>query len=1528
MKKNLISAISLILTLVMLLGAFASCKNNGNTETDAETSGKTETTVGDTAEKSDSTESVESSEETTSAKESGSETSGDETVVGGDTDTDSKETDSAETTSENKTTETTEKADVSETESEKSPVIASKNDALIEAANSRANGVQAYFTDASRVYFTVENQEMSLNYARNKQVKQQVESLKNTKGASYIENTMDIFVRMSGAGTTFYASNSSQHAQVNLYRLGYYYYEALFEYQNFALEDFSMENEQKIDVNGQLSTARGVKKEYNNKTGEVTFTVTNTSDPYFVYGKNFSYATDSATGLIVTAKSTGTNDGMAIYIDTGKGYSETQRLDMVLIPDGEYHTYYVTLASCANYTGNLVGLRFDPRGDVGDSVTIQSISLGEALIDDLPMALSINRHFHVYSDKMHHAVQFAVTEKTENIAEIGMMTKIDANTVSKLIVVTSDSKTYDSLDAGFDWADVVAVAFDVTEAGVFGYILPDDEIAGKLKVELVDGVYVIEQTRTPSADGVDGVILPSIDTEKRDSYGHYVHADGVKNNGNDFYLGQRIYTDENHDFAEFLKETYFERNPIDEKRINVTGSAAGNASYAGYDAMRGIYVFKVATPGGGFTAPYDNPGKDYKANFKIRAKEDRGIYVMTLGTGGNLECAVLMDNQMMMLPVPIEVIKNFSEPNGERNLYNISDPTFSEAIVYIDLKENAMQEYTLINLYQNWGNYPLKQFSQIAYQMPYYHLSTGVTETNCILPWFQTDTVKKVNSSTLPDFRSMSAPFWKGQPQHNNCGTHQWLDYTSTEGGPYYVETVYNDIISHGPTYAELRWENISDDGKIKVTYTHMEMPQVDENRGYYTIEYEFLDELTIESFKDNFKFYTVGDNDPEGSYKKIGYLNESNECVVIDSNQDENAAPEYILGDECPYFSFFMMPDWDREYTGSEGYANVSFLIYTYDFVIGGEKQEHSFLIRNRKNKIELTLNISDTVTFKAGDKITINALLMPWGSQEYEDGITDPTTFPANYEYTDVVGADKDGNPIYYMDKNVRDVRENTLLNPLTVKSETDYVLESVYLPKVKSRDGKTAEFTLSGGENNVAVRIYGFNRLTAPKVEEFVDGRWQPYVLSSHQNPDAYGYYHYYDGYAVYYDEDGSYSYSFVTTMYDGAPRKFRISADTEFEGWPEEIEPEIEAGPLNVYDSPEKLASIMIDSDMFGKVETVNDDDGFYTSAYVKPGNPYNESYATFYSAPSDTFVSGQYLVIKYRVPSTNSGSVGNLEIFAASEPANAFNSGSFAHKLTADGEWHVDIIDLSKTPLVRFAPDENGNYCTRFVRIDVFNGNYKDPDLHVDFAYIGMDSDLTKICELEAENFEYLNYYENGVCYDLDVATATPVIKTYLDPSSGFTESTEIFGSVLDYLGTDKAGVGSNTQNGGIVTVGGGAKLDENGKLRLAGWCCVNGGIDRYVYSLDGGKTWSTCEGTPITAYDEIVDTAQNYSGSTFDDYEAARVNGRFQGTARLYIDLNNYIGQKVNIVFAAVPKNDTSTLVLLYYFENIECTIG
>ena len=1367
--------------------------------------------------------------------------------------------------------ETEAESKVEETETEKI-VLEGEHAELIELNNSLANGVQAYFADGDRSHFNMSNQEMTMSYSRRAGDSQLVSYIKNTKGASYIENTMDVYAKMSD-GSMHYASDSSKNASVNIYRLGYYYYEGLFEFQNFIPNSIDVEDATAINVK-KLSKLHDVSREI--LDDGVRIDVLSANDPFFVYS-GLKINADEQNVLILTAKATGNNTSLSVYFNVNQSgdFNESRRLSIALINDGEYHTYMLALNQNANYSGKLVELRFDMNGAVGDTLEISDISLGKAELGDIPTALSICRYFHVYSNKMHHEVQFAASKETSGIEELGMITKIDVDTVAKMIV--KDAKGEHSTIDGVDWASVQCVGFDIKDAGVFGYIIPDVAEAGNMTVAIEDGCYVIKQWIVPE----NNTLYPS---EKKTE------------NANDLFMGQRVYTDESHSFDELLRETFIELNPISEASVQIeAGSDSG--AFAGYDPLRGIYTLNIGTPAGGFYTPYNLPNKQYKVNFTITDDKalDRDIYIMTSGENGLLECAALLDSNLMMLPIPIEVIKNFSESNGERNLYNLDDPTFSEAILCLSLKSDTKYEYTVLNLYQNWGKFPLKQLSGIPYTAPFYHLSTGVTETNCILPYYTGGAMnrKGAKNNTLTDFRSMSAPFWKEQPQHNSCGAHSWLEYTDSDGVFSATENINNTITSYGPTYAEVKMDNLSDDGKIKVSYTHMEMPQTDENRTYYTMEYTVLEDLTIKDFRRDFQFYDVTDNDPIGVYKRVGYLNEQNEYAVASAVESGEAI--YRLGEECPYFSFFDMPDWDRNNTAAEGYSNVAFLVYNSEFIIGGVKSDVGFVIVNENNHVRISLDLGE-VTLKKGDTFTINAILLPWGSQEM-DG-----------KYDEV------------QDSNVRAVRENTLLNPLKATSDTDEIIESAYLPKIKSTDGKSATFTLSGGENNVAVRVYGFELLTAPKVEELVNGEWVEYVLSSKDTPDGAGNYHYYDGYSVYYDGNGTYSYSFVTTMNGGEARTFRLTASEAFTAWPEEEDKTIEREDyLKVYiDAVELNAAAQSAIQQFGAV-TLSEDNSYVT--FSAQGTEGAREAVVLVFSNSQNIETGKYVVIKYRVGADNSVKLDYIENFMSTTNKSPTAGDYAGFNVVEDGKWHVAVLDMSTVKPSIVKADSDGKYRIQYLRVDVFNNRLPE-DVTIDIAYVGIESDLETICRLNADEFDVIEHYHSGSGKKyLDTKTYRLYDKLYIDPSSGYTESKVAYGALLDSVNGQSVSSCFSASNKGM-TMKESYTANEDKTFTFAGWCGVDGGVARYVWSADGGKTWNDFTGEVKKAGSAIITAAQQRCGVTFADLELSKTNGAFQGSG-ITADLSAYAGQTVDLTFGAIPLSNENSIVLLYHFANV-----
>lgn len=1180
-------------------------------------------------------------------------------------------------------------------EAEKEPVheslLTGNYAALIENAYWLSNGVNAYYTNVSRSAYAIENQKMKLTYNFDPEKPQQVTALTTPGGKPYISDTMDVYVKMDD-GNTYYASKSSAPGTANIYRFGYYYYDVHLADQGFTNKtEFTNEKALRLEGFSQFrDTTEPVITD-----GVLTTTITSSVDPY-IYG-GIKFRTAEVNNLQLTMRTTNVSE-IQLYVKLGSDeYTDTRWVRLPVNTDGEWHTYNFALndLTIKDYSDNSTvnGLRLDFVGAGGDTVEIKDLKVNKVVTDNAP-PLYLDRTLHVYSDKMNHVVRICAMLDTSGIAEIGQITDIAADTVEKLIVKDAQGE-HTSLD-GVDWATAEYVAFDVKGAGIFGYILLKDASSGSVKVTLEDGKYRIVQYTTPK----NGTILaPQGSTE------------------NDFYMGQRIYTDLSHDFEAFRKAAFEERNPLSPENIKVDTEKSPLAAYAGYDAIRGAYKFTME-PESSFNTPYYQVwNKHYNLVFDITGDQhDRNLYVMTYAHGTCLENGVLLGEGDMLLPVPLEVCKNFAHEH-EEPLFDNGDDRYSETYFPMTLKTGETGHYSVLNLYQNWGNFPLKQISSIQFFAPYYHLSTGVSESNCIAPYY----VYQKDLQTLPDHRAMSAPLWSemedpangNQPQHTSGGYHYFLQYTDAEGKHYATDNTRNIINSYGPTYADIDMSYVTDDGKIKVTYNHMEMPQTDENRTYYQMTYEVLEDVSFENLKRDFSFYSV--RGLLGDYGKLGYLNADNQPAYADVVTDANTV-YYTLGDQYPYFDMFKMVSGH-----THDYVNVAFLVKDAKFIIGGQETDVPFVIKNELYKISLSLDL-EQVTFKKGDKFTINAIIMPWGSQLSDYSSATP-------------------------DKNVLDVRQNSLIDPVKLDVTTGEDISNPFLPMIKSKDNK-AEFTISGGENNITLRVFGYDSLSVPKIYEKIDGKWVEYKVNSLGSPDTKGYEHYYDGYMVYYDGDGTFSYSFVVAMADKA-RTFKVELDKDFKGWPEDpvpganLPPAPEA-PLTIYYNPAQLMDATVTSSGFGEITLA--EDGSYLRLYGDNTSP--EAYFTLFSGGGKG-VTGQYVAIRYRTVTAETAQFGNIEFFSGTKGSGPSGNKDYAFTpgVIEDGEWHVMVFDLATCLPETFLPAEDGSYSANYLRLDAF-GKVMSTDAYMDVAWVGMDASLDEIiaeCQ-DIENIQLVTGY--------------------------------------------------------------------------------------------------------------------------------------------------------------------------------------
>ncbi len=949
------------------------------------------------------------------------------------------------------------------------------NAKTVYAARDLANGVNVFYLTGERNALCIANGHMNLNYTVGSSAgAKQISSLTTPDGKVYIENTGDAFIELEN-GSVYSSAAGLEGPNLNTYRHGAYYYDTHILNCSFErITDYSKKQVFDMVLPDSTNGVDGLKI----SDGVLSFKVSDPEDPYIGWNLTGVDASEFS-GVRITMKNTSASSG-EVYVAAGSfsGFNSDQKVAITLNPDGEYHEYTVSFENVVGYTGKLKGLRIDLDKGSKDSVSISKIEfLGKD--NSRPKAL-LDRNFHTFTDKINSVDRFVISEKTENVAAIGFTANVKKANVAKLIVKDKNG-LHESL-TDVDWASAEYIGFDIKDAGIFGFIL-------------VNGTF--ESSFTVTDEGDNYVI-----TQK------YIPDKGLLRKKYIYEIGRRFYTDTAHSFEGFLKEAEFERHPLENV---VTTTPDSNGKYLGYDSLKGLYTFTIESNAGGFSPPYySSPDRQYTLSVKFTGEDqDRTVYVYTHAgdTGGTLECAVLLDENNTVLPMAMEVSKNFSG-DGDETVFDQGDHSYSDTFFPLVVESAKETKITVVNLYQNWGLFPLKQLSSIQFFTTYYHLSTGVTETNCIAPYF----VYGKDYWTIPDFRPMSSPLWASQPQHTSGGAPRVLQYTSKDKGFSGLEFTTKYIDSTGPVYADVRMNYLSEDGRVAATYRHVEMPQTDESRAYYDIEFTVLEDFTVEEFRRDFNIFAM-----DGRfifYNKLGYLDANNTPAAADTSHSAEKT-YYKLGKDCPYVAIY-----DAD---ADDYVNMAVIVADSDVTLGGRKFTGSFIVSDytswNLNRISLSLDLGK-VTLKAGDVMKFRLIIFPYGSQEIRD------------------------------DERVRLVRENTCLNPVRISSDTDTVLDDGIVPKAKSADGKTCEFTVYGGaanipavnesyyrssDHNIAVRIYGFDSFGVPEIYEKINGEWVRYEIASVNG---------YDGYAVYTDADNSFSYAFVVNMNDATPRTFKI------------------------------------------------------------------------------------------------------------------------------------------------------------------------------------------------------------------------------------------------------------------------------------------------------------------------------------------------------------------------------------------------
>ena len=371
---------------------------------------------------------------------------------------------------------------------------------------------------------------------------------------------------------------------------------------------------------------------------------------------------------------------------------------------------------------------------------------------------------------------------------------------------------------------------------------------------------------------------------------------------------------------------------------------------------------------------------------------------------------------------------------------------------------------------------------------------------------------------------------------------------------------------------------------------------------------------------------------------------------------------------------------------------------------------------------------------------------------------------------------------------------------------------------------------------------------------------------------------------------------------------------IPAETETEDprLSEEYAPVLFFDAKDIYElSHDGIYDDMISLCMGYDEVTLHKEDG---KAYVKllAYNDYQSSGEAYFSLAREPIEVAPIFAVKYR---TNTKGI-HSQVYTHSTSTAVQGGSNTTFSLQTDGEWHLAVVNL-KGRISGF----DGKVAKHF-RFDFINASVLPVDSYIELEYIAFFE-----TESDAKTFEF------GSAEDT----------VYIDPSSGYKESSLAYASSLDMInGMGENGGASFSYRGGSSAIG----VDEfifndttfeGGHLVFSGWSVIEGGVEKYVWSADGGKTWHDVE---FFRKDDIADgqdahltAAAKYIGNnyTFKNREASKLNVIYQCSAGagknaqgLSACLIDYVGKTVNVTFAAVPKEEQNSLCLIAHVIGVK----
>jgi hypothetical protein len=640
-----------------------------------------------------------------------------------------------------------------------------------------------------------------------------------------------------------------------------------------------------------------------------------------------------------------------------------------------------------------------------------------------------------------------------------------------------------------------------------------------------------------------------------------------------------------------LENARQELNPLASSAFSVSRVNQDGNQYSSwvdpvaYDELTGAYVFETEGMNWGDAVKVGGwPNKYAGARVTVNNPTDNRLIYMRHNTGGPSTAVVLQDGNGYPLPIPLAVTRSLGG--------NIADWTGAFANECPFTTETELQGYgrsefpvrlqtgksmTFIPLLitHKWGNMQVPATGSVISETPLFTSNVGVWCSVDLKPW----------EASTGDFRGFSSQAtqwaWGVQTPEN---VEQWgggLHFYYGDVGDRQKE--FQKSRSLVPSLSHFRQENTYnvDGGKFAMTQTWSALPDKEENRVLGDLDIVVKQDVNLAAgeriklvhfMSDYIFFYNAFFSSTAQNALSPQYIGVPNDYNVASSTVQtvnlNGSKPAFALTDKR--WSFDPNTATPSDPTFANMQANMYVQVFQKSLTLQGQDgnsiplalrigkkkpaggyYDNGGVYQEHKNYVTYELVLEkEGLTLKAGDHLRFSFMVMSYGGKIINNEITSAENTHTNYALPDV-SATTGG----------------------TQEVASDYP----WVPVVRSPNGSTAEFQVTGGESVMSFSVEGLYSWKPLKLYRMNGATRQEVTYKVNGN----------DGYRSYVDSNGLIGISIPVTMSDGAGVSFQVEQDNSGVPAPDLSSSSSSSAPPNHWDFTSTLENWSLANSLSGQ-----------------------------------------------------------------------------------------------------------------------------------------------------------------------------------------------------------------------------------------------------------------------------------------------------------------------------------------------------